>query len=330
MLKWSIKKIRLPLSCDWKISRNSSSFKENFIVSVTNDDHIGKGEVAFNVRYGESINTIEKGFDSIKQDLFGIVDLDSLKRILDSKKINNSLRCAIECAYLDFYSKSSGKENIFSLLNLKKRESLKTSFSLPILNKGEYKKFYEDYNLQRFETLKVKVSGEDFIEKCSEISSFFKGKLRIDANEGFSCPISTLDILNRSKKFNIEFIEQPFPSSNVESYKFLKDKSPFPIIADESVLSDGISREYVNLFHGVNIKLMKSGGLLKAIEQVESAKNLGLKTMVGCMIETSLGIYYAFILGGLDLDYVDLDGFLFLKEDPFKRLVERDGELFVN
>ena len=152
-------------------------------------------------------------------------------------------------------------------------------------------------------------------------------KIRIDANEGFTSLASYLEFEEQIKAFNIEFVEQPFPTSLIDEYLELKKCSKFEIIADESLLEDFNGDKMSAMFHGINVKNMKSKGLVNSKKLLMNARKFGLKTMVGCMIESSLGISEAMTLVSL-CDYVDLDGALLIKNDPFAKLVTlEDGKL---
>ena len=161
------------------------------------------------------------------------------------------------------------------------------------------------------ENIKIKVNKENALDFSKEVMRLTQVPLRIDANEAFQ---TTSDVMNFISAFpdlnRIEFLEQPLPASFHEEALELKKHSPVILIADESVTKEDIGTYYTERFHGVNIKLMKSGGYLKGLKQLRQAKILGLKTMLGCMVETSLGISSALQLAG-GVDYFDLDGFLF-------------------
>ena len=184
-----------------------------------------------------------------------------------------------------------------------------------------------NWKLSRFETLKIKIEKKNAAEFTREVLKHYSGRIRIDANEAFD----TIDeYLQFEKKFlssSIEFIEQPFPADYRDHYKVLSKEKQFPLMADESLISGDIDPFLANNFDGVNVKLMKAGGLVQAINQIKMAKASGMKVMLGCMIETTLGISDALGLASL-VDYIDLDGFLYLKEDPFHLVEEKEGKLF--
>lgn len=324
-LKWRIEKISLPLNFTWKISRNSSEVKENFIIHVSEGEYSARGEVAFNVRYGESLESITKGFESFKlamqsQDILSAQDLQ--KQMLDLK-LDKSLRFGIESAWTHLQCE---KKNISvsKYLGLEQREKSPTSFSLPILQKDEIAAFIDRWQLLRFPFLKVKVN-ENALELVQEVAKAYKGPLRVDANEAWQTAGEVLSFLEKAAGINIEFIEQPLPAHLHDELLKLKQSCPIPLVADESILDEGVSEYHAERFHAVNIKLMKSAGYIAAVEQLKKARELGLQTMLGCMVETSLGISSALHIAQ-DVDYIDLDGFLFLK-DPFGLVKEQEGVL---
>lgn len=329
MFVWSIKEIELPLKFTWNISRNSSDIKRNFIVEVRNGAFSGIGEVAFNVRYNESRELILEKFEEFKQeaqqaDFNGI---ESVVAFLDRMDLPQSLKFGIESSFVHYVAKLSGK-NVPQLLGTNTVSSVKTSFSIPIMEISKIEEFIKVNQLERFSVLKIKVNKDNATEMTNEVLRLSKVPLRVDANEAFTSTSDVLNFINSLTYSNrIEFLEQPLPASMHEEALELKKHSPLTLIADESVTSQDINEYYVDRFHGVNIKLMKSGGYLKGLKQLRQAKILGLKSMLGCMVETSLGISCALNLSS-GVDYLDLDGFLLIKNDPFNVLSEENGRVF--
>jgi len=326
MLNWKIEEIVLPLKFDWKISRNTASEKKNLIISVNDSLHSGKGEVAPNIRYGENPDLVKEQFALFveKQDNEKITDLNELTRNLDALNLCHSLRFGIESAFVHFLCK---KQNILpaDFFGLKIPEKVYTSFSLPIMERTEIKPFLA--GLKRFKSLKIKVNRETALETVKEVVSHTAQPLRIDGNEAWQDVNELLYFIEQIKNFNIEFIEQPLPGGFTEEYRFLKKKSPFALIADESIEDQADFSEISKQFTGINMKLMKAGGYINGLKLLTEARRYGLKTMIGCMIETSLGIFSAYNLAE-NVDYLDLDGFLIIQADPFNLLKENNGTLF--
>ncbi|HSZ24598.1 MAG TPA: enolase C-terminal domain-like protein [Cytophagaceae bacterium] len=326
MISWSIKELRLELKYSWKISRNESLYKQNFIIAVTDGTIAAYGEVAPNIRYGENPERIFQTFTSIIPQLNSINTLIELHEIIDNESLMNSLQFGIESAYIHYLAK---KRNIpvYQELGLQKPGEIYTSYTLPIMEIGKVKNFIEEYNLLRFKYLKIKIdqdNGRDLLDEVTKVTDL---PLRVDANEAWQDVDNLLVFMEGCKRNNIQFIEQPLPSSKKEEYKYLKSRSPFELIADESVTNNIDIEEVALQFHGVNMKLMKAGGYLNGIKILQNAKKQGLKTMIGCMVETSLGIFSAINLCN-DINYIDLDGHFLIENEPFNMVAESEGRLF--
>ena len=325
-MQWAIEEKTLPLKFTWKISRNSSDEKTNLFIKVNDDKNFAYGEVAPNIRYGETLENIKEQFANFQKNYNqDISNLGEFENFLDSLNLSHSLRFGIESSYIHLICKN---QNISpaKYFNLEMPKQVSTSFSVPIVDVETIKDFVKD--LKRFNSLKIKVNSETGLAMVKEVAKCTDQKLRIDGNEAWDNVESLLQFIQEIKDFNIEFIEQPMPSKMIEEYKYLKPLCPFDLIADESIEDKGNFSELKQQFHGVNMKLMKAGGYVNGLKIINEAKKNNLKIMIGCMIETSLGIYSAYNLS-YGADYLDLDGFLIIKDDPFKMLGEKDGLLFL-
>jgi L-alanine-DL-glutamate epimerase-like enolase superfamily enzyme len=325
-MNWNIEWLRLDLRYTWKISRNASEFKENAIISVAHGEWMGLGEVAPNIRYNETRETIQKAFDTFKSAAENrIHDLQDLEQLLSELKLPNALRFGIESAFIHMLCHAE-KTSVYTMLNIEKPDALPTAYSFPIMETDELKSFYEKENLSRFHMLKVKINSQNARQTLDTIGSFADAPLIIDANESFHSADEVVEFMNTLNHLHVACIEQPMPSHLKDEYKKLKPLSPYPLMADESVCDDADFDEIALQFHGVNMKLMKAGGYLNGLRILNEARKRNLKTMVGCMIETSLGIASAMnVCAGVDI--VDLDGFLILKHDPFTLINEEHGFL---
>ena len=270
IVKWSIKRIQLPLRFDWKISRNTSESKVNFVVDVVDDELSGSGEVAFNVRYSESIESIEAGFMKFAQAEIGTLNYSQLLEQLDVLKLDASLRFGIESAWVALQA-AKKCQPIWSFLGVEKPKEVATSFSLPILPVEQIAEFIETHDLTRFSVLKVKV-GTHAEASVREVARHFNGKLRIDANEAWQTANEVLAFLKSVEDLAIEFIEQPLPAECYDELLKLKKMSPITLIGDESLTSEGVTEFHRDCFHGVNIKLMKAGGFYSRYWSVESSE----------------------------------------------------------
>jgi L-Ala-D/L-Glu epimerase len=305
-----LEKIHLPLTVNWKLSRNQTTFKENFIV------HYGefRSEIAPNIRYGETPDAIQEQFEN----WLPTRDLDA--------PLFHSLRFGLESVMLQHEAKAKNQE-LWQYLGLNKPVSSHTSFSMPITPVGEIEAYLKP--LKRFTSLKIKVDAQTGEEMLLEIKKHSSAKLRVDANEGWKDLDQFMRFQEALRGMNIELVEQPFPSTMVSEYKQLKKVTPFKLLADESIEDTGDFRELAEQFHAINVKLMKTGSLIKARDLILQAKKHGLETMIGCMIETTIGISYGMLFTGM-VEYVDLDGFLLIKDEPFQLVTESEGILSLN
>lgn len=316
-----LEKIRLPLRVNWKISRNSTTEKQNYIITLRDEGFVAKSEIAPNIRYGETLESIEREFEEFKN---SINDFNPFEKALDANPWKHSLRFALESAWLNLEAQKSGIR-LHELLKAPAPINLATSMSVPIMEINEIASYLEA--LPKFSSYKIKVNQDVAWDMVKTVSELLPGVLlRIDGNEAWNDIESFLVFQEKLSGLPIEFIEQPFPASRKDLYQELHHCTPYIVMADESIEDHDNLEELATMFRAVNIKLMKTGSLLKGRDFLIKARKLGLKTMVGCMVETTLGISYAMQLGAW-MDWADLDGFLLLKEDPFHLVTEEKGIL---
>lgn len=298
-MDYKLKKIQLDLNVTWKISRNSSTHKENFILS--RGDYAS--EIAPNIRYQEDTKLIESHF----------------KELGKTTEMKYHWCSSFQSAINNILLKQEHGGDLFKALELPRVDNLETSFSIPIMDPAEVASYLEMNS--EFSSYKLKVCDETALNLLKEVVKFTKKPIRIDANEGFKSLEDYLKFEEEIKDFNIQFVEQPFSVSMKEEYAKLKPISRFEIIADESLLLDFSGEQFQKMFHGVNVKTMKARGLENSKRLLVKARQFGLKTMIGCMIESSLGISEAMTLASL-CDYIDLDGSLLTSNDPYRDLIK--------
>jgi L-alanine-DL-glutamate epimerase-like enolase superfamily enzyme len=176
-----------------------------------------------------------------------------------------------------------------------------------------------------FPVLKVKLGTDYDYEIIESIRGITNIPLRIDANEGWTKE-EAVEKITWLETQNVELIEQPLPAAEIEATKWIKKRVHLPLFADESLTSSKDMDKLQGAFDGVNIKLMKCGGLTEALKMVEKAREMNLKTMIGCFIESSLGITAAAHIAPL-FDYIDLDGALLIRSDPFRGAQITNGQI---
>ncbi len=179
-----------------------------------------------------------------------------------------------------------------------------------------------------FPMLKIKVGGPSDVATLEAVRAIYGGPLRVDANTGWQ-PEAAARLVPELERLGVELIEQPFPARQLPQLRWLQERSPIPIVADESAVTIDDLDALVGVVAGVNVKLTKCGGIGPGLAMIRRARELGFRVMLGCMEETSVGIAAAAMIAGL-VDWVDLDGNLLLARDPFAGLeldVERRWRL---
>jgi len=329
MLRWHIEAKELHLRYTWKISRNSSDSKTNLFIRVADQHYVGIGEAAPNIRYNETADALTNQFTNLIDNGLELVrSLEDLQILLSIQVPANALRFAIESAYIHYHCQRLNI-SVGEFLGVALPLAVPTAFTLPIMDPGLIKSFILENNLTRFQPLKIKVNGENALDLIREVNKSSNCPLIIDGNEAWDDPDIILKVMEQLHAYPIVMLEQPMPAAQVEEYIYLKQHTKYDLFADESVTNHADFNLIAKQFHGVNMKLMKAGGYLNGKFILEQARRQGLKTMIGCMVETSLGIWSALQLcQGIGI--ADLDGFLILKEEPFGIVQEREGKLFIN
>jgi L-alanine-DL-glutamate epimerase-like enolase superfamily enzyme len=175
-----------------------------------------------------------------------------------------------------------------------------------------------------YHVLKLKLGGPDDLKRLETVKENTSARIRVDGNEGWTLETAR-ELMPVLVEMGVEFVEQPFPAADLDSFRALREINPrIPVVIDEGVkdlLDVGRAAGYAD---GINIKLAKSGGIREALRMIHAARALGLQVMLGCMIESELGIAAAAQIASL-VDYVDLDGHLLISNSPFTGLGFREG-----
>lgn len=329
-VKLAFKKIELRSAHPWKLARTESSsvFEVVLVELRTAEGFVGWGEAAPVSRYQESAQTVQEFLTKVNPERLNPAALSESSAYLNAiSPADFAAKCAINTALLDLAAKEK-KQPIYDFLGLgfKERKHV-TSFTIGIdIHEVVRSKVIA---AEEFPILKMKVGvTEDHVNLKALREVAPQKKLRVDANEGWKTKEEALQAIEwLAKDGNIEFVEQPMPSSvPAEDWVWLKQRSPLPIFADESYHSARDIRVAAECFHGVNVKLGKAGGVLNAMEALKTARRARLKTMLGCMIETSVLISAAAHLAEL-CDYLDLDGNLLISNDPYQGVTAEKGIL---
>jgi L-alanine-DL-glutamate epimerase-like enolase superfamily enzyme len=166
-----------------------------------------------------------------------------------------------------------------------------------------------------FPALKIKVGGPSDIETLEAVREVFDGPLRVDANTGWQ-PQQAAAMMPELERLGVELVEQPFKARQLPELRWLRERSSLPIMADESAVFEDDLPMLQGVVDGVVVKLAKCGGIGPALRMIRKARELGMKVMLGCMVETSVGVAAAAMVAS-EVDWLDLDGNLLLAHDPF-------------
>ena len=326
-MEYKIKK--LVLKHTWTIARNSADFKNNVFVRIENEGVCGIGEAAPNIRYKETpestVNTIKKAAQLFeKYSPWQFADLGNAIRSITEEQ--TAAKAAMDIALLDWVTKRLGVP-LYQYLGLDKAKVPITSFSIGIDKPEVVRQKIKEAG--PYPILKIKVGKDNDEEMLETVRSVTDKPLRVDANEGWTNKEAALEKIKWLATQGVELIEQPMPASMIEETKWLRERSEIPIIADEAVKQTADIPQLAEAYDGINIKLMKSAGIQEALRMINIARAMGLKIMLGCMIESSVAIAAAAHISPL-VDWVDLDGNLLIANDPFTGLELENGKIMLN
>ncbi len=330
-MKLSARSYELQLANPWKIaSTKGCTTHRTVLVELMDADGIhAYGEAAPSALYGESVEGVLNFLQPLNAQRLSFSDIPGSMNYLESLPgIPDAAKCALNVALLDGAAKREGKP-LYDYLGLGFREGHHlTSFTIGIDTPEMIRA--KVLAAAQYPVIKLKVGDPRDRENLAALRSAPPEKaVRVDANEGWKTKEEALRMLEwlAATDTHIQFVEQPMPRDAAESdLIWLKARSPLPLFADESCHTvQDIPRCAIG-FHGVNVKLVKTGGISMAHETLKSARNAGLKTMIGCMLETSVLISAAAHLAEL-ADHLDLDGNLLITNDSFAGVMAEKGVL---
>lgn len=319
-MKLNFRRIDLQMTHTWAISRGpGTSVSRTLVVELTGaDGTVSLGEAAPIARYRESLDTVEAFLKKVDARGLSFTDVEGSMSYLDTLSPHDmSAKCALNIALLDGAGKRA-KKPIYDYLGLGFREGQHvSSFTIGIDKPDVIRN--KVLEAEQYPILKVKVGVADDKMNMQALREVAPTKtVRVDANEGWKTKEQALEMIEwLAKDGHIEFVEQPMPAGTpAKDWVWLKQRSPLPILADESYHEAKDVEQAAECFHGVNVKLVKTGGVSAGFAALSAARKAGLKTMLGCMIESSILISAAAHLAEL-CDYLDLDGNILITNDPY-------------
>lgn len=330
-VKLTISRFDLSLAHTWRIARGVGGAGTRaypiVLVELTDGDGCtGVGEAAPSERYHETVDTVQAFLRRVDPSRLSFADVPGSMAYLESVAPGqHAAKCALNIALLDGAGRRQ-KLPVHDLFGLGFAEGRHvTSFSIGIdapdvirakvLEAGGYP------------VLKLKVGSPDDARNFEALRSAAPTKtVRVDANEAWKTKEEALRQIEwLARDGHVEFIEQPMPATSSRAdLRWLKERSPLPVFADESYQRVEDIEVAAECFHGVNVKLVKTGGISGAHEALRAARKSGLQTMIGCMIESSVLITAAAHLAELT-NHLDIDGNLLITNDPFRGATARGG-----
>ena len=305
----------LPLKHRFTIAHQSREVQETLIVRLEEDGVSGLGESTTNPFYGITLDNMREALEKFKPILLeGKWNTPAELWELGKEIFRNNpfAQCALDQAAWDLYTKKKGKK-LYEYLDLNPLRIPTTNFTIGI---DTIEKMCAKLREVNWPIYKIKLGTDQDLEIVRELRKNTNSIFRVDANCAWTVD-QAISYSEELARLGVEFIEQPLAKDNLEGMREVFVRSKLPLMADESCISESDVEKCQGRFHGVNIKLVKAGGITPALRMIHNAKALGMKTMVGCMTESSVGISAIAHIAPL-LDYVDMDGAMLLSKDPAK------------
>jgi len=313
--------VDLRLRHTFRLARGASISRRVLIVEIEDDGLVGCGEAAPIARYGQNAASAARAVEEMAARLGDLRAFDSAAARA-AVAGEPAAEAAVDMALRDLAGKRLGVP-LHALMGIDPSTMPPTSFTIGM----DVPEVIEEKvrEAEGFEVLKVKMGSDDDRRMLEAVRAMTDRPIRVDANEGWTLG-GAMERLEWLEEMGVELVEQPLPADRLEEMRELKKKSPLPLFADESVGRAADIPRLADAFDGINIKLMKCGGIGEALRMIHTARAHGMKVMLGCMVETSLAITAAAHIAPL-VDHADLDGNLLVTNDPFVGAEVREGRL---
>jgi L-alanine-DL-glutamate epimerase-like enolase superfamily enzyme len=320
--------VRLNLRHTWTTTMSSSQYRDTLHTTYERDGLSGHGEGAPIVRYHEDAESARQAAESVRNLLLASNPMQFEKVMAEVfRRIPGEWagKAAVDIALMDWVGQKLGIP-LYSYFGLDPKDTPLTTFSIGIDSPEVTKQ--KTLEAAEYPILKVKVGLSTDEATIEAVRSVTKKPLRVDANEGWKDKEEAVRKINWLEEQGVEFIEQPMPAEMLEETRWVRSRVHIPVIADEACQRATDIPKLKEAYDGVNVKLDKSGGLLEAFRMIQIAKALNMKTMLGCMVSSSVSVTAAAHLSPL-VDYADLDGNLLIRNDPFRGVRVEQGKLIL-
>jgi L-alanine-DL-glutamate epimerase-like enolase superfamily enzyme len=327
MLELTAHTLDLTLATPFRISRGVQTLARNALTQIATEEAVGLGEAAPSSYYGERRESVFMALADFAEYLGDDpAHIEDIMAALDRRLHGSAAaKASVDMALYDIMGKRLGAP-VYELLGLNPAHTPVTSFTIGIDEPAEMAK-KAAAAAKRYPILKIKLGTGRDLEIVRAIREATDATLRVDANAAWTAK-EAIRVIRELEPYGLEFVEQPLPPEDIEGLRFVREHVSLAIIADESCVTvDDIPR-LVGVVDGINIKLMKCGGIHHALKMIHTARAHHLSVMLGCMIESSLAITAAAHLSPL-VDYADLDGNLLVSDDPFEGVKVEQGKLLL-
>ncbi|MDQ6781223.1 MAG: dipeptide epimerase [Candidatus Eremiobacteraeota bacterium] len=312
--------LSLHLRHTFRIARSSEDVAQTLLVRLRVDGTEALGESSPIGRYDETVEVVARQLERI--DVRNL-DLWAFDEALNALPLGEAgARCGLDLALHDLAGKRLAIP-VYQLLGLDPSAAKPTSFTIGIASLDET--LDKTREARHLPVLKVKLGKGKEVETLETIRSVYTGAIRLDANEGWTAE-QAVAMLKELRRFDIQFCEQPIPAGHPEQLRYVREHSAIPIFVDEDCRRLADIAPLHGCVDGINIKLVKCGGMREGIAMIHAARALGMKVMIGCMIESSVLCTAAATLTPLT-DYADVDGPLLITDDPFIGVEYDNGRL---
>ncbi len=314
----------LTLAEEFGIARGSRTTQSVVQLELEHEGIVGRGEAAPVYYRGESVDSAVELLTTTAPPLVGDdpFALEAIEERLEDVDGEAAGKAALDAALHDWIGRRLGVP-VWRLLGLS-AEAPPTSYTIGIDSVDGTRE--RARRARDFRALKIKVGGSEDLERLESVRAESDAALSVDANEGWTLETAR-ELMPELIRLGVEFVEQPFPAGDLDSFRELRELSPrLPVVVDEGCHDLGDVAPAAAYADGINVKLAKSGGVREAVRMIHAARALGLRVMLGCMVESQLGVAPAAAIASL-ADWVDLDGHLLLADEPFTGLRFEGGRV---
>ena len=324
-MRLNYKPYTLELKHTFTIASNSRTTTPVVLTEIEHEGIIGYGEASMPPYLGESHQTVTEFLAKVNLEQFSDpFQLEDILEYIDSLELGNTAaKASVDIALHDLIGKLMNQP-WYKIWGYNKAKTPYTTFTIGIDTEEIIKRKVKE--AEEYKLLKIKLGSKDDKKLIETIRSVTNKIIAVDVNQGWKDKEFALDMIHWMNENNVKLIEQPMPKEQIDDLAWLTSKSPLPIFADEGVQRLGDIPKIKEVYHGINIKLMKCTGMREAHKMLNLAKALDMKVMIGCMTETSCAISAASQLAP-QVEWADLDGNLLIKNDPFEGTKIIDGKI---